>query len=195
MFTEHCDQARRRFWASLPKKHLGSTFKIFQNPLQFGSGNEKLRSEIRVQGSLRHSFGRLLQKKNYRQHGKLPRSATICGLLSMRTTSTYIVERNVDALIHVHYIVQLQRNKSICSTKRDIITLFSRFISLLGKTVHSLVNEFHSFLAIFTILVMVKILLNCFLKNSDGKNFTQLLFEKTVMVKILLNCFLKKQWW
>jgi len=38
---------------------------------------------------------------------------------------------------------------------------------------------------------MVKILLNCFLKNSDGKNFTQLLFEKTVMVKILLNCFLK----
>ena len=81
--------------------------------------------------------------------------------------------------------------KLLCSTKRDIITLFSRFISLLGKTVHSLVNEFHSFLAIFTILVMVKILLNCFLKNSDGKNFTQLLFEKTVMVKILLNCFLK----
>ena len=83
--------------------------------------------------------------------------------------------------------------REFCSTKRDIITLFSRFISLLGKTVHSLVNEFHSFLAIFTILVMVKILLNCFLKNSDGKNFTQLLFEKTVMVKILLNCFLKKQ--
>ena len=114
MFTEHCDQGRRRFWASLPKKHLGSTFKIFQNPLQFGSGNEKLRSEIRIQGSLRHFFGRLLQKKNYRQHGKLPRSATICGLLSMRTTSTYIVERNVDALIHVHYIVQLQRFDLCC---------------------------------------------------------------------------------
>ena len=75
----------------------------------------------------------------------------------------------------------------ICSTKGDIVTLFLRFISLLRKTVHSLVNEvslifghFRNFSVVKKILpplvvvngillplvVVNGILLNCFLKNS-----------------------------
>ena len=51
--------------------------------------------------------------------------------------------------IKVKKMLKKQVGKKLCSTKGDIIKLFSRFISLLGKTVHSLVNEFHSFLAIY----------------------------------------------
>ena len=47
-------------------------------------------------------------------------------------------------------------SKIFCSTKGEIVTLFSRFISLLRKTVHSLVNEVSLIFGLFHNFSVVK---------------------------------------
>ena len=81
-----------------------------------------------------------------------------------------------------------QTQTVFCSTKGDIVTLFLRFISLLRKTVHSLVNEVSLIFGHFRNFSVVKKILPPLVVVNG------ILLPLVVVNGILLNCFLKNSW-